>query len=126
MGASLSPRIESQRNALHRTAQQRRLNGTMKTEQAISLPTSSLNSKMLHKGVQVLSKTLPSGFQNFFTLRYGGRRNGREVYGCYVVCPECGAKPDRDIVPPHRRWQWMTAHTLVAHKQVFIPKGRVN
>jgi hypothetical protein len=53
-------------------------------------------------------------------MRYCGLRNGRHTYGCYAVCPECGVKPDHKLVPQHRIWQWVAAHILTAHKEVFV------
>lgn len=119
----IQPTSPRPRNLHHRTAQadRERQPGQKSPSPASFSPTSTLSSKMRAEGVKTLSRTLPSGFQSFFTLRYMGKRRGHSVWGCYVVCPECGAKPDPDQVPPHRRWQWLTMHTLVAHREVFVP-----
>ena len=117
------------RNLYHRTAEGDRKKpptGTKSRSQVLSSPTSTLSSKMRAQGVKTLSRTLPSGFQTFFTLRYLGKRRGRDIWGCYVVCPECHARPDSDLVPPHRRWQWLTMHTLVAHREVFVLDERAS
>lgn len=118
-GVPTSPRP---RNLYHRTARDEKpkLHGRMSPVQASSTHTSTLSSKMRAQGIRTLSRTLPSGFQTFFTLRYLGKRHGTDIWGCYIECPECHIKPDPDQVPPHRRWQWLTMHTLVAHREVFV------
>jgi hypothetical protein len=57
---------------------------------------------------------LPSGSENFFTVRKVGAH-----FGAMVVCPICEERPPIQCIYGNQRWRWMAAH-IATHKPLKL------
>jgi hypothetical protein len=93
---------------------------TGSTARVLSMPSVTLRrgSKITLSQLNSYSMNLPSGWENFYSVRRYGRHLGTPV-----VCAFCHrkatviARDDGKVVRPHARWKFLAMHQLKCRRR---------